>query len=734
VDLLLMESRSNKLYILVIYLVLAAVTLVGFEQARLNEFVSYDDPVNVTDNRHVQGPITRESFVWAFTTSHGGNWHPLTWLSHMLDCALFGLNPGGHHLVNVLFHIASTLVLFWILKRMTRAVWASAFVAALFAVHPLHVESVAWVGERKDVLSGFFWMLTIAAYVHYSWRRGIGRYLPVIIAFAGGLMAKSMLVTLPFVLLLLDFWPLGRFRRADREAPALLLIIEKIPLFVLSGVSSVVTFIVQQRAGAMALSKIVPLRFCMANVPISYISYILKTFYPARLAVLYPHPGEAISVLQAVICLVILAAATAVVIHVVWRRGRYPWLAVGWLWYLITLVPVIGVVQIGAHAMADRYTYLPLTGIFIIVAFGVSELSAKWRYREVILAVSACVVVGALVMCTRRQVGYWRNDLALFGHAVEVTERNDIMHDNYGGALFQNGKVYEAMEHFNETLRINPNRHTAHNNLARALQLLGKEEQAMSHYRRAVEIEPDFAGGHYNLAGALESQGKEDEATFHYREVLRIEPEHGGAHYSLGIAAAQSGQPAEAIEHFRKSLEVKPDWSWTYYNLGVLYYEQGEFDKAVDHINRALRLKPDYLEAKITLANMLFELGRIQSCLRQYYSILELEPGHVDILNKLAWILATTKEFCNAADAVGFAQRACEITNYSEPSLLDTLAAAYAAGGKFGKAVETGEKAVRLADLAGKRDLADHILYRLSLYRDRKPYRQASTRQDKPGP
>lgn len=729
-----MESRPNKLNILVIYLVLAAVTFVGFEQTRLNEFVSYDDPLYITENPHVQAPITPKSFAWAFTSSYPSNWHPLTWLSHILDYRLFGLNPTGHHLMNVFFHIANTLLLFWLLQKTTSAVGPSALVAALFALHPLHVESVAWVAERKDLLCGLFWMLTILAYIHYTTRPSTARFLLVILSFVLGLMAKPMMVTLPFVLVLLDFWPLGRFRMAGRERPALLLIVEKIPLFVLAGVSSVVTFIVQQRAGAMALSKVVPLQFRMANVPISYISYLLKTFYPARLAVLYPHPGEAISVLQAVIYLVILAAATAVVIHIVWRRGRYPWLAVGWLWYLISLVPVIGVVQIGAHAMTDRFTYLPLTGIFIIVAFGVSELSAKWRYREVILAVSACVVVGALVMCTRRQVGYWRNDLALFGHAVEVTERNDIMHDNYGGALFQKGKVYEAMGHFNEALRINPNRHTAHNNLARVLQLLGKEEQAMSHYRRAVEIKPDFAGGHYNLAGALESQGKQDEATFHYREVLRIEPEHGGAHYSLGMAATQSGQLAEAVEHFRKSLDVRPDWPWTYYNLGVLYYEQGEFDKAIDHVNRALRLKPDYLDAKITLANMLFGLGRIRSCLKQYYSILELEPAHVDIMNKLAWILATTEEFCNAADAVGFAQRACEITNYSEPGLLDTLAAAYAAGGKFGKAVEIGEKAVRLADSAGKRDLADHIRYRLSLYRDRKPYRQASPTQDKPGP
>jgi len=740
---------------------LVVVTIVAFEQTRLNEFVSYDDPLYITENPHVQAPITPKTFAWAFTSSYPSNWHPLTWLSHILDYRLFGLNPTGHHLMNVFFHIANTLLLFWLLQKTTSAVGPSAFVAALFALHPLHVESVAWVAERKDLLCGLFWMLTMVAYVYYIGRRCGARYLLVILAFGCGLMAKPMLVTLPFVLVLLDFWPLGRFRRAasqprrDRvstgEIPgvserlksgrfgaekvsALVLIAEKIPLFILAGASSVITFIIQKQTGAMRLSEVMALRFRMANVPISYVNYILKTFYPARLAILYPHPADTISMLQAAICLVILVLATAIVIYIIWRRGRYPWLAVGWLWYLVTLVPVVGAVQVGAHSMADRYTYLPLIGIFIIIAFGVRRLTAKWRHQKIILTVSGCIVVGILLMCTRRQVGWWRNDLTLFGRAVAVTKNNYIMHDNFGSALFQKGMVNPAIEQFNQALRINPNHHTAHNNLARALQLKGNIAQAIDHYRQAVQIEPGFAGAHYNLAVALESQNSQDEAIFHYRQVLRIQPDHAGAHYSLGVAAAKGDRSAEAVEHFRKSLEVKPDWPWTYYNLAVLYYKEGKVDEALELVLKALRLKPDYLEAKITLANMLFGAGQIRPAIEAYYSILEVSPEHVDILNKLAWTLATIQEYGNAADAVRFARKACEVTNYSEPGILDTLAAAYAADGKFIKAAQTAEKAVKLANSADNKKLAELIRYRLSLYKALKPYRQVLPRHSSPSP
>lgn len=584
-----MKREHDKLYVLLIYLVLALTTIIAYEQVRLNDFVNYDDDVYVTQNPQVKAGITRKSIVWAFTTSHANNWHPLTWLSHMLDCQLFGLNPIWHHLTSLLFHIVNTLLLFWVSKRMTGEVWASAFVAGAFALHPLHVESVAWVAERKDVLSGFFWMLTMAAYARYAERPSIKRYLVVALTLCLGLMAKPMLVTLPFVLLLLDYWPLRRFQwgrqskgkavpqsqsvKARHQRPSLRRLVgEKIPLFILAAVFSAITLIVQQSGRPAKLWEDIPsgiramritsapLAVRISNALVSYLNYIVKMVYPSRLSVLYPHPSDSLPMWQPIVSLLILAGISAGIIYMARRRG---YLAVGWLWYIGTLVPVIGLVQVGAQAMADRYTYLPLVGIFIMVAWGAAEFGTKWRYRSIGFGVAAGVALAALLICTRIQVRYWQNSVTLFRHTLAVTENNFIMHTKYGTELFKKAQLDEAVRHFNEALRINPLYPEAYKNKGRVL---------------------------------LE-QGKYDEAIAIFAELLRARRDWPEVHYYLGVAYARKGQLNQAVKHFKATVRLSPDWPEACHDLASVYLLMGKYDLAIQNYREALRLKPDYPSA-----------------------------------------------------------------------------------------------------------------------------------------
>ncbi len=658
-----MRQSHNKLYILLTYVVLAFATFIAYEQVRHNEFVDYDDYTYVVDNSYVNRGITRESVVWAFTTPLLCNWHPLTQLSHTLDCELFGLNPLWHHLTSLLFHIAATLLLFWVLKRMTGKIWCSAFVAAAFALHPLHVESVAWVAERKDVLSGFFWMLTIAAYIRYAKRAGIGSYLLVLLSFSMGLMAKPMVVTLPFVLLLLDYWPLGRFEwrpqsrletlsrsksvGSNRHGRSVLRLIgEKIPLFALAAVSSVIAYIVQQKGGAMAE---IPLNFRIFNALNSCFNYIVKMAYPSGLAVLYPFQTK----LRVDMALLVIVGIS--ICAVLWRRQR-PWLIVGWLWYLGTLVPVIGLVSVGDQAMADRYTYLPSIGIFIVVAWGAAELLGRWRYRKIGLAISAGIVLTALLVCTRMQVRHWRNDLTLFGHAIEVTKNNYRMHNRYGVALDKKGLLDKAITHYKKAIRIHPYFTPAYNNLGSTLARQGKLNEAVLYFTKALEIDFNFADAHNNLGYTLMSQGNLDRAVTHFIKALQLNPSFTAARYNLAQALAENNKIDEAIIHFREILRIDPDL--------------------------------------------------------------------VAPMNNLAWLLATHKEseFYNPQEAVRIAERACELTEYSRIDSLDTLAAAYASAGRFSEAVTIAEKALYLSQSSGHNRLTEQIQNRLSLYKTSRGY------------
>ena len=527
--------NSVKRTKLLIVFLLTGLTLIAYEPVRKYEFVDYDDDRYVTANPRIQQGLSWNNAAWAFQSTEVANWHPLTWLSHMADFELYGLNPSGHHLTNLLFHLINVVLLFLVLQEMTGAVWRSALAAALFAVHPLNVESVAWIAERKNVLSTLFWLLTVWAYAFYARQPGWKRYLLVAALFIPGLMSKPMLVTLPCVLLLLDYWPLGRFvrrtgesrfdhqspdetdqrsPRVDLRSPDLRrtlfrLVLEKVPLFLLAAASSVITIKAQQIDGALN-AKMLPLGARLANALVSYASYIYKMIYPVRLAVLYPHPGESLSASQVIMAALVLASIT---VMVVWGNKKFPYLTVGWLWYLGTLVPVIGLVQVGSQAMADRYAYVPLIGLFIIIAWGLANLTRSLPFRNYWLPIFCGALLITLTVATRHQLSYWQNSIALFARAVEVTDNNDIAHNNLGAVLVRKGRLDEGLEHLYAAVKLNPAYTTAYINIAVTLyqqaSALAQDDEsrwpeAVALYQRALELKPDFTEARQGLDSLLE--------------------------------------------------------------------------------------------------------------------------------------------------------------------------------------------------------------------------------------
>ena len=476
-----MDKPSNKYSVLCICLAIALTTLVVYWQLRDNDFVNFDDPGYISQNEHVKAGLTWEGIVWAFSQSHAFNWHPLTWISHMLDCELYSLNAGGHHFTNLLFHIVNALLLFLLLNRMTKNLWASAFVAAAFALHPLHTESVAWASERKDVLSTFFWILTTWAYVWYVERRGIARYILVMLFFVLGLLSKQMLVTLPFVLLLLDYWPLKRFGFEERSSmrgvrPVVSVtirqsILEKVPLFILSVAASIIVFSVQQGTVVMKSILEYSLAYRLANAVVAYTLYIGKMFWPIHLAIIYPHQGDKLPAWQIAGAILLMLCITTAVIYKLRRR---PYLGVGWFWYLGTLVPVIGLVQVGNQALADRYTYVPLTGLFIIVAWGMSDMLGRLRYRKVVLSLLGIISLAVLGVLSSRQVRHWRNGITLYEHATKVVANNWLAHNMLGRLFASQGNFEKAIEEYNKALKIEPDNALPNTNLGTALAQQGR--------------------------------------------------------------------------------------------------------------------------------------------------------------------------------------------------------------------------------------------------------------------
>ena len=663
---------------LLIGLFLTIITFAAFEQVRTCEFITFDDNSYVTENLYIQSGLTLKGVIWAFGRIHAGHWHPLTWLSHMLDCQLYGLNPSGHHLNNLAFHIANTLLLFLVLRRMTGALWRSCFVAVLFALHPVHVESVAWVAERKDVLSTFFWMLTMWAYIRYVERPKLHRYLLALLFFALGLMSKPTLVTLPFVLLLLDYWPLGRHQLSPsgmnpkspisksinpsaRRSKALYLVREKAPFFALCAVSIVLTIFAAGKGEAIGTLGDYRLDMRAANALVSYVSYIGKMIWPSHLSIFYPYQ-EMLPLWKVVGAGLLLIVVSVLVIRVV---RKLPYLAVGWFWYIGTLVPVIGLVQVGMQAMADRFTYVPLIGLFIMITWGVTDILGGWRYRRVVLSISAGILLSILMIVTRVQVQRWQNSITLFQHSLEVTEDNYLSHTILGVALSGQGKTQEAIDHFREALRIKPDFLGAHYSLGAALEREGKDQEAMEHYvgalrikpdrpeahhnlgvlflrqgknreaidhfREALRIKPDYPDAHNNLGTVLRRQGRNQEAIHHFSEALRIEPNYPEAHNNLGAAFEDLGKNQEAMDHYVEALRIKPDSAVVHNNLGVLLFRQGKNREAIAHFNEALRNKPDYVSAYNNLGNALGRQGKIKEAIAQFNKALQIKPDDAEI-------------------------------------------------------------------------------------------------------
>jgi len=629
-------------------LLLIAANLIVYAPVLHHAFVNYDDDQYVTANAVVQRGLTWHGVSWAFRTGYAVNWHPLTWLSHMLDVQLYGLDPGPHHLTNLLFHTANTLLLFGLLHHMTGALGRSAFVAGLFAVHPLHVESVAWVAERKDVLSTLFWMLTLWAYVEYVRRPRVRRYWLVVLFFALGLMAKPMLVTLPFALLLLDFWPLGRVGvgpnpvgrwalSRDTWATTLRLVWEKLPLLALSVVSSAVTFVVHHRRGGDVISLgLLPLKLRVANALVSYVAYVGKMLWPTRLAVFYPYPHSLPGWGIAGAFLGLMGISVAVM-----RASlRHPYLPVGWFWYLGTLVPVIGLIQVGDQAMADRYSYVPLIGLFIVVAWGVPDLLSRWHLRRIALPAAAGLVMMACAISARGQVQYWKDSTTLWMHALAVTTANNIADNNLGMVLAGEGKLDEAIPHYLEALRIKPDYADAHNNLGVALADEGKLDEAIVHYSAALRIKPDYSDAHNNLGAALADQGKVDQAIAQYTEALRITPDSAKAHNNLGVALASQGKFDDAIAQYIEALRINPDSADAHNNWAGVLIGQGELEEAIAQCAEALRINPGSADAHNNWGVALADEGKLDEAIAHFSEALRIEPNDTKARDNLSVTLA----------------------------------------------------------------------------------------------
>jgi tetratricopeptide (TPR) repeat protein len=652
---------------------LVILTVAAYSGVQRLDFIPLDDQGYVYENAHVTAGLTVEGVRWAFTTGEQANWHPLTWLSHMLDVQFFGLNAQYHHLVNLAIHTLSAVLLFLLLARTTGALGRSAFVAALFAVHPLHVESVAWVAERKDVLSTFFWLLTMAAYVWYARAPGRWRYAAVVASLALGLLSKPMLVTLPFALLLIDVWPLGRFPLASGEAggrgpearearvrTALALIREKIPLYVLAVCSSVVTVVFQSRGGAVSSIDTLPMGVRLTNALTSYVAYLEKTVWPAGLAVFYPY-SRSIPLWQWLGSLAILAGITWLVVRAGRRR---PYLPVGWFWYLGTLVPVIGLIQVGRQSMADRYTYIPLIGVFMIVAWGVPDAIARWPGRRYALATLAGAIAIACTATTHAQVAHWRDAWTLWTHTLAVTRDNEPAQSAIGAILGAQGRNEEAVAHFREALRIAPDSPRAHRGIGLALTNLGQLDEAVEHLSLAVDLEPNSADGHDNLGVALAGQGRPGEAILHYLEALRLDPNRAATHRSLGLALMMLGRADEAAAHYREAIRLRPDFAEAHNelgftlmtlgltgeaktqfrealrlqpalaeahdNLGFALASEGHGDDALPHLLEAVRLKPGFELAHLHLGMALGATGRLDEAAREFQEVLHLNPNNAD--------------------------------------------------------------------------------------------------------
>jgi protein O-mannosyl-transferase len=721
-----------------ICLALVALTVATYAPALRCQFLIFDDPVYVSENRQVQAGLTFHSIAEAFLENTAGNWHPLTLLSHMLDCQIYGLRPWGHHLTNVLLHAANSVLLFLVLMRMTGALWRSACVAALFAVHPAHVESVAWVSERKDVLSSFFCLLAVWAYIRYSEDFKVQSskfkvYFVLCVAlFAMALMAKPMAVTLPFVLLLLDFWPLERVRGLDWPSWRRLAA-EKWPCFALCAIWCGIAVWAQRVGHAVSSTSELSISERIIHTPIAYLDYVRVLVFPWHLSAFYPyqHHESAVGSGAAFLALGLMTWLALAGAH------QRPYLTVGWLWFLGMLVPVIGLVQVGGQAWADRYVYLPSIGFFVIVVWAGAECAA----RHSLVKLTVPIIGIALAIVTWREIHYWKDTRTLFGRAMEVTVNNYMAMTLVGTAEEDEGKRDDAILLYRQALACKPKYPEAHFFLGRALEAKGQTAEAMSEYREALRLQPDFDTAHIMAGLLLAKEKKFNAAVAHYKAALMSNPESAPAESDWGMALMQQGRWKESIVHYRQALRLNPILAEAHANLGVAYLQTGRLAEGTTELRAALKINPGDTETRINLAmalnqqqqwgesaellrpmalsgptnfNVQFQyglalehLGQTSDAMSHYAAALVQNPDFPDALQHCAWIAATDArpELRNGVKAVEWAVRACELTGQQRPAMLLTLAAAYAEAGRFEDALATVGKAESLARTLGQKGL-----------------------------
>ena len=750
----------------IICLGLIAITWIVFAQTLGFDFINYDDNLYVYGEPAINSGLTLHGLAAAFTHTLVGNWHPLTSISLMLDAQSFGLRPGGYHFSNVLLHTVAVLLLFLVLKRMSGALWSSAFVAALFAIHPLRVESVVWISERKDVLSGVFFMLTLGVYLRYAKRPSVGRYLTVLATFALGLLSKVMLVTLPFVLLLLDYWPLQRFaqfparneenKRVDAVSlgSSRRLLLEKVPLLVLSAAASVATWFAQEQA--FKSSEGWPLGWRVNNALITIWIYLRQMLWPTDLALFHPHPKANIPLWEAGLALLLLVATIAAVIK--WRKD-YPYLVTGWFWYLGMLIPVLGLVQVGLQAHADRYTYLPQIGVYLLLTWAVADLTRSWRARQAILGTAAGLLILVSMSIAWKQASYWSNSERVWTHALDVTQNNDVAERGLGTALLKLGRVDEAITHDREALRLRPGDPDLLTNLANALVQKKDFAEAIEHYHAVVALRPNDSEARLNLGKALLQSGVRDEGLAELREALRIRPNDSDASYSLGSAFLEQGELDQAIAYFRKATESDAKSHPAHYNLAIALSRKGQLDEAIAEFRETLRLQPQHADAYNNLAIALLKKGQIEDAIAAWTKALQLEPKNADMHNNLAvallqtgrgpaavaewqetlrldpdkigtqitlaWILSTSPEagMRDGTKALELAQRADQISGGRNLMVFRVQAAAYAEIGRFPDAINVAQEGAQRAETEGQSALAQLLQDDLALYEKGVPLR-----------
>jgi Flp pilus assembly protein TadD len=763
----------------VVCLLLVAVTLLCYWPSIHHQLVLLDDYHYLLENPDIQSGLSWSSLAWAFKTGYFCNWHPITYITYIVDWQLNGSNPLGYHVTNLIFHLADTVLLFLLFQRMTGRLWPSAFVAALFAWHPLHVESVAWVSERKDVLSAFFWILAMMAYVRYvefiradgpsqggeegvpelempNLGRRRGYYALALLCFALGLMSKPMVVTLPCVLMLMDYWPLRRFSISPPPRPAQLLglIMEKLPFFSLALAASVVTYIVQKAGGAVASLDATPFSARLPNAALAYLRYMGKAIWPAHLSVMYPYPSHL------TIGIGICAALVLSIISgfFLWRAKQQPFLIVGWLWFVGTLVPVIGLVQVGAQSMADRYTYIPSIGLFALLVWGAESLcNALANRREILIGLGSASLAGCLA-CTSVQLSYWQNSEKLFRHAVTLDPDNYLAYDglgkaledqgkkeealklyalsvrhpqysqghyNYGTLLLQLGRLHEAVVQLTAALASNPHYAQAHNNLSTAYINLGDLEQARVHLGIVADLKPHDPQAHNNLASVLLMQSRLDEAAVQLSAALRLNPDFAEAHRNLGVALVRQGKLEDAITHFSRAVQLTPTNAEMHFNLGLARMDLNQPAEAAAQFIEASRLSPNDARFHYRLAIALARQQRSKEAISQYRQTLMLSPDFPEALNELAHYLAAdpNPELRAGIEAVKLAEKACTLAEPKKPEMLATLAAAYAEVGRFPEAVATAQKARELALGTGQQATAAQAEEMTKLYLAERPFR-----------